>query len=139
MRVKRITGDSHFIPLPDHDIDGVVKNPFHQEITQLGHQHVRLWKLANRDRQRPHMVVMTVADRDGIQRFIKNGEAQRPGPQRMAFDSDDPRGDDRSRLLWVLSREHGHRAHAGRIILQDRRLVARALGFVFEFYQNHER
>ncbi len=62
-----VLADAVFLPLAEHDVDGVVQDTARQAVAQLGHQDVGVAEIALGHRQRADMVVMTVGDGDGVQ------------------------------------------------------------------------
>ena len=64
--VEGVLFEAQFVALALHDVDRVVEHALDQEVAQLGHQDMGLGKVAQRDRQRPDMVVMAMGDGDGV-------------------------------------------------------------------------
>ena len=103
MRKERIFLDAQFVALTGHDVHGIVQHAFDEEVAQFGHQDVRLGKMAQHDRQRTDMVVMTMSDSDGVEFLFRDQFVERQtfaalalgvsaGVQQhpMPFDFDEP-------------------------------------------------
>ena len=101
--VKRVFLDAQFVALALHDVDRIVQDPLDEEVAQLGHQHVRLGKMAQRDRQRADVVVVAMRDGDGVHLLVLDSlNCGKPGAafafgvhagvhqQAVAFDFDEP-------------------------------------------------
>ena len=73
MAEEGVFANTEFIALPFHDIHGIVKHAFHQEITQLGHAHVGLRKVTQPNRQGADMIMVAVGNGDGVNFFILHG------------------------------------------------------------------
>ena len=82
---QRVFADAQFVALAGHDVDGIVQDAFDEEITQLGHQHVRLREISQRHRQRADVVVMAMGDGDGIHLLVAHGAVERQAVAAFAF------------------------------------------------------
>ena len=87
VRKEWVIRDTQLIALAFHDIHRVVQNPFHNEITEFGHQHVSTRKVPHRDRQLTDVIMMTVRQCNGIQGFLRDQVIERhalaTGPLRV--------------------------------------------------------
>jgi hypothetical protein len=77
VREERVFGDAEFIALAGHDIDRIVQHALDDVVTEVGHQHMRLGKMPQRDGQRPHVIVVTMGDRHGVHRLVGDLGIQR--------------------------------------------------------------
>jgi hypothetical protein len=66
VRVERVFADAQLVALARHHVHRIVQHAFHEQITQLRHQDVRLGKFTARQRQRADMVMMAMRKGDGI-------------------------------------------------------------------------
>src|SRR3954464_2160802 len=57
MAEEGIFTNTELVALTLHDIHGIVKHAFHEEITQLRHEHVGLRKITQPNRQGPDMIM----------------------------------------------------------------------------------
>src|SRR2546421_12308152 len=63
---ERVLADAELFPLTFHYVDGIVEDTLDQKIAQFGHEDVGTGKIAQRDRQRAHMVMVTMGDGDSV-------------------------------------------------------------------------
>ena len=120
MAEERILADAALIALPFHHLHGVVQDTLDQEVAELGHQHVRLRKMANGDRQAADVIVMTMRDRDGIHVLLADQVIHGQGfpalpfgmnagvhEQPMTFEFDEPRRSADIRIRIEVDDPHG--------------------------------
>src|SRR3954466_3404284 len=64
--IKRVLPDAHFIPLAHHNIHRIVEDTLDQEVAEFREENMRLGEMADRYREGADMVVVAMANRDGI-------------------------------------------------------------------------
>ena len=70
MGEERIFLDAQLVALALHDVDRVVQHALDQEVTQLAHEHMRLWEMPQRHRQRADMIMVAMRNGDGVQFLV---------------------------------------------------------------------
>ena len=75
--VEGVVSDSQFVSLTFHDVDGVVEDPFHNEITQFRHHDMGIGEVADGYRKRADVVVMAMGERDGVDDTIPDDAESR--------------------------------------------------------------
>lgn len=65
--VEGVVGDAEFVALAGHDIDGVVEDSVDDEVAELRHEDVGLGEVADGDGEGADVIVVAVADDDGVE------------------------------------------------------------------------
>ena len=83
--IERVFLDAHLLALAFHHVDRVVQDPFSQEVTQLGQQNMRPWKVPHGDRQGANVVVMTMGNGDGVELLLRDELVERQAVASLAL------------------------------------------------------